>query len=91
MVLTVETTEVAARTGKGETHGARMEVIEGLLLDGVDGEGTGLSIDVADEYAALIASATTETALAVGDVAMMRTELALDLAVLQTMIIPTIH
>jgi hypothetical protein len=68
-----------------------MEVIEGLLLDGVDGEGTGLSIDIADEYTTLIASATTETALTIGDVAMMRTELALDLAVLQTMIIPTIH
>jgi hypothetical protein len=68
-----------------------MEVIEGFLLDGVDGEGTGLSIDVADEYTALIASATTDTALAVGDVAMMRTEQALDLAVLQTIIIPTIH
>ena len=37
MVLTVQTTEVTARTGEGETSGARMKVVEGLLLDGVDG------------------------------------------------------
>jgi len=38
VVLTVQATEVAARTGEGETGGARVEVIEGLLLDGIDGQ-----------------------------------------------------
>ena len=37
MVLTVQTTEVTARTGEGETGGARVEVVEGFLLDGIDG------------------------------------------------------
>jgi hypothetical protein len=37
VVLTIQATEVTARTGEGETGGARMEVIERLLLDGIDG------------------------------------------------------
>ena len=38
MVLTVQSAEVAARTGDGEALGARMEMIERFLLDGVDGQ-----------------------------------------------------
>ena len=38
MVLTVEATEIATCAGKGETGGAGVEVVEGFLLDGVDGE-----------------------------------------------------
>ena len=37
VVLTVQTTEVTTRAGERETGGARMEVVEGLLLDGIDG------------------------------------------------------
>ena len=37
VVLTMLTAEVAACTGYGEACGARMEMVEGLLLDGVDG------------------------------------------------------
>ena len=38
VVLTVQTTEVTTCAGEGETGGARMEVVEGLLLDGIDGQ-----------------------------------------------------
>ena len=37
VVLTVLTTEVTACAGERETGGARMEVVERLLLDGIDG------------------------------------------------------
>ena len=51
MVLTVETVEVTAGAGEGEALGAGVEVIQRLLLDGVDGEGAGLGIDFADKHA----------------------------------------
>ena len=47
MVLAVEAAEVAASTGDGKALGAWMEMVEGLLLDGVDGQGARAPIDVA--------------------------------------------
>jgi hypothetical protein len=49
VVLTVEATEIATCAGEGETGGAGMEVVEGFLFDGVDGEGAGTGVDFADE------------------------------------------
>jgi hypothetical protein len=74
VVLTVEATEVTACAGKGKTLGAWMEMIERLLLDGVDGQGTGLSIDLTKEYAAIISSTATTSCLAFGDITVVRTE-----------------
>ena len=91
VVLTVQTAEIATRTGEGETRGAGMEMVEGLLLDRVDGEGTGFGIDLADKHATLISAAAADASLAFGDVAMVRTELALDLPIIQTLIIPALH
>ena len=51
VVLTVEAAEVTTSTGERETLGAGVEVIQRLLLDGVDGEGAGLGVDFADEHA----------------------------------------
>jgi hypothetical protein len=94
VVLTVQATEIAARTGEGETGSARMEMVERLLLDGIDGEGTRLGVDLADKHAASISAAAADAGLAISNVAMMRTEPAFDLLILQTLIISaleTIH
>ena len=74
MVLTVQAAEVAARTGDGEALGARMEVVERLLLDRVNSQRTRPSIYLANEHTALIASAPADARLALADVAMMRAE-----------------
>ena len=73
MVLTVQTTEVTTRTGEGKTGGAWMEMVEGLLLDGIDGQRTGFGIDLADEHALLIPATATAACLAVGYMTMMGT------------------
>ena len=83
MILTVLTVEVAARTGDGEAFGARMEVIERLLLDGVNGQRARPSVHLTDEHATLIASATADARLALTDAAMMRAELTLHPAIIQ--------
>ena len=77
MILTVQAPKVAASTGNGEALGARMEVVQRLLLDGVDGQRTGFAVHLADEHAVLIATAPADTRLTVGNLAMMRTELTL--------------
>jgi hypothetical protein len=51
MILTVQATEVTTRTSQGQTGRPWMEMIQRLLLDGVDGEGAGLGIDFADKHA----------------------------------------
>ena len=91
MVLTVEATEIATCTGEGETCGARMEVIQRLFLDGVDGEGTGLAVDFADEHAGVVAAAAAHTGLAIGNVAVVGAQITLDCPILQFLIIPTFH
>ena len=90
VVLTVHATEVTPRAGEGETGGAGMEMIEGFLLDGIDGQRTGLGIDLADEHTVVVATTTTTACLAIGDMAMVGTELALDSTVVQSLIIPTL-
>ena len=89
MILTVEAMEVTAGTGKRKTLGAWMEMIERLLLDGVDGQGTGQGVYLAKENTTIIATTTTTTCLAVGDMAVVRTKQALYLPVIQPFIIPT--
>ena len=74
MVLTVQATEIAACAGNGETSRTRMKVVERFLLDGIDGECTRLAIDLADKHATTIPSTATDTRLAIGYAAMMRTE-----------------
>lgn len=87
VILTVFAAEVAACAGKGEARGARMEVVQRLFLDGVDGEGTGLAVDFADEHAGVVAAAAAHTGLAVGNVAVVGAQITLDCPILQTIII----
>ena len=87
MVLTVQTPKVAASTGNGEARGARMEVVQRLLLNGVDGQRAGLAIHLADKHAVQITTAPTDTCLAVGNLAMMRTELTLYPSIIQPPIV----
>jgi hypothetical protein len=77
MILTVQAPEVAARTGNGEALGARMEVVQRFLLNGVYGQRTRFAVHLADEHTVLIATTPTDSRLAVSYLAMMWTELAL--------------
>ena len=54
---------------------------EGLLLDGINLESGGRSVAEAEEFAALIDADETETGLAGADVAMARTEIAMEAAI----------
>jgi hypothetical protein len=67
-----------------------VEVVERLLFYRVDGQCTRFSVNLADEYAAKILSATTNTGLAIGYATVMWTELALNFPILQALIIPTL-
>ena len=89
MVLTVQAAEVAARTGDGEALGARMEMIEWLLLNGVDGQRTRPSVHLANEHTALIAPAPADACLSLADMAMMRAEQTRHPAIIHLLIIST--
>ena len=78
MVLTVQTTEVAPRTGDGKTCRTGVEVIKRLLFHGVDGQSAGPGIDLADQNAVSVAAAAADAALTICEAAMVRTELAYD-------------
>jgi hypothetical protein len=58
-------------------------MIKRFLLYRIDGQGTGLAIDLADELAAVIPSTAADTRLAVGNTTVVRTELTLYLSILQ--------
>ena len=77
VVLTVQTTEVTPCAGQRQTGGARVEMIEWFLFDGVDGQRTGFAIDLADEHAIVITTTATAACPTVSDTTMMRTEQAL--------------
>ena len=66
-------------------------MVERFLFDGVNGQRAGSPIDFADEHAVVIAATATETRPAVGNMAMVRTEIALNYTVVQLLIIPTLH
>ena len=91
MILTILAPEVAARTGQGQTSGAWMEMVERLLLNGIDGQRTRLGIDLADKHTVLIAPAAADACLTIHDTAMMRTELTHYCPTLQCLIITTLH
>ena len=87
VVLTVQAAEIAPRAGDGETGRARVEMIEGFLLDGVNGECTGMAIGLGIEGAcAVYATATASTAVGF-DEAMVGAEFATDDVFLQFRII----
>ena len=91
VILTVFAAEVAACAGKGEARGARMEVIEWFLLDGIDSQRTGFAIDLAHEDATVITTAAADARLAIGDATVVRTKQTFNGTAFQTLIISTLH
>ncbi len=77
VILAVQTPKVAACGGDGEARRAGMEVIERLLLNRVDGQRARVAISLADEHAAPIASAATQSHLAISYMAVVGAELTL--------------
>ena len=69
-------------------------MIERFLFYWIDGQGTGLGIDLADKHTATVATATATSRPAVGNETVVRTELTLHPSVVHTFIISaleTIH
>ena len=64
-------------------------MVEWLFLNGVDGQRTGLAIDLANECAIMITTASADTHLAVGYLAMVRTEQTFDPSVTHSLKIST--
>ena len=90
VVLAVQTTKVATCTGNREALGAWVKVVEWLLLYRVNGQRTGFGIDFADKHSSIVATAVTDARLAVSNVAVMRTKLALNVIIVQFLIISTL-
>jgi hypothetical protein len=87
VVLTAFAAEVTAGAGEREAFLAGVEMIEGFLLDGVDGECTGMAIGLGIEGAfAVYATAAASTAVGF-DEALVGAEFATDDMVLQFLII----
>ena len=91
VVLTVQTTEIAARAGKAQTLGAWMKMIERLLLYRVDGERTRSSINFADQLAFDVSAAAAQACLAVGNATMVRTKQTTYNAIVNALIIRVFH
>ena len=79
MVLTIQTTEITARTSDGQTRRTWMEMIQRFFLDRVDGQRTGHAIDLADQYTIVIPATATKARFTIGDMAMVWTEQTLHL------------
>lgn len=74
VILTIQTTEVTTRTSNRQTLCSRMEMVQGLLFDGLDGQRTGFTVHLAKELAIVIPAATTKARLTIGNLAMVWTE-----------------
>ena len=66
-------------------------MVKRFLFNGVNRQGTGLAIDLTDQHATIIATASADACLALGHVTMMWTEEALNPIVFQLFIILTLH
>jgi hypothetical protein len=80
-ILAEEAAHVASGGAYAEDFRAGKEMAEGLFLDGIDLESGGGGVAEAEEFAALIDADETETGLAGADVAVARTEVAVDAVV----------
>ena len=73
VVLAVQTTKVATRTGNGEALSAGVKVVKRLLLYRVNSQRTGFGINFADKHTSVVVTAVTDARLAVSNVTVMRT------------------
>lgn len=80
-ILAEEAAHVAPGGAYAEDARAGKEMTEGLFLDGIDLESGGGGVAEAEEFAALIDADETEARLAGTDVAMARTEVAVETAI----------
>jgi len=80
-ILAEEAAHVASGGAYAEDFRAGKEVAERLFFDGINLESGGRSIAEAEEFAALVDADETEAGLAGADVAVARTEVAVDAAV----------
>ena len=90
VILTIEATEVTACAGQRKALCAWMEMVEWLLLDGVDGQRTRLTIHLAEEYTTIISSTATASCLTISDMTVVRTKQTRYCPTLQLLIIPTL-
>src|SRR5207247_5053979 len=79
-VLAELAAEVAARRAEGEDARAREEVVERLLLDGIDGEAGRAPVARAHELPAAVLADVAEACLPLADQAVARAEGAEELA-----------
>ena len=68
-----------------------MEMIQRLLLDGVNSQSTRLAIHLAHQHTTIIAPTATNARLAISYVAMVRAELAFHSSTFQFPIVPALH
>ena len=85
-VLTVLATEIATCACYGKATGARQELVEGFLLNGVDGKGTGFTVALGIEFPVNVDSGTTDASLVFSDDTLMGAKKAFHLAILQGVI-----
>ena len=81
--------EIATRTGNGEALSAGVKVVKRLLLYRVNSQRTGFGINFADKHTSVVVTAVTDACLAVSNVTVMRTKLALNDTIVQFLIIST--
>ena len=80
-ILAEEAAHVASGSADAEDFRAGKEMAEGLFFDGINLQSGGRGIAEAEEFSALIDADETETGLAGADVAVARTEVAVEAAV----------
>jgi len=86
VILALETPEVATDSSKGKGGRSRIEVKDGLLLDRIDIQGDGSSIDEGIELSLPIFPDATDPSFGRGDGAPVIAEMALDLSSFQRIV-----
>ena len=84
-VLTEATSEVAASRPKRQHRGPRIEVVQRLLLDGVDAEAAGAAVGRENHFAVQAAADEAQPTLALAKPAEARAQIALHAAVVELM------
>jgi len=82
-VLAELAAEVAAGGGQRKGKGARQNMVEGFLLDGVDMHGTGISVDQGIVATVIVLPHAAGTTLAFFHLTMVRTEFTANAPVLE--------
>jgi hypothetical protein len=87
-VLAKDASEIAAVGTDREDFRARLEVIEGFFLDGIDIQGDGVPVFGGDEGPGIIQAHHANPQFSRGDFAFDGTEAAFDAALFEFLIVP---